>query len=40
MSAPQPQDGAADRQLLLEMRELRIEGLTEGSWKEIVHGST
>ncbi len=38
MSAPQPQDGAADRPLLLEMRELRIEGLTEGSWREIVHG--
>ena len=39
MSAPpQSQDGAAERQILLEMRKLRIEGLTEGHWKEIVHG--
>ena len=38
MSAHRTPDGASADHPLLEMRGLRIEGLTEGLWKEIVHG--
>ncbi len=38
MSTRPAPDSASGDHLLLEMRGLRIEGLTEGLWKEIVHG--
>ena len=38
MTGHEPPDCAASGNSLLEMRGLRIEGLAEGEWKEIVHG--